>query len=137
MLNRTEAIQTLKNHDISPTHQRLVIAQYLFAKRQHLSAEQLKYSVQQKLPDISFGTIYNTLKLFEEKGLIQSIHVDGQSCYYDSYPNPHHHFYRIDTGELIDIDLDQIQFSQLPPIPKGMRHEATSVILRIQPEETH
>lgn len=136
-LNRTEVIQILKKHDILPTHQRVVIARYLLAKRQHISAEQLKYSVQQELPDISFATIYNTLKIFEEKTLIQSIHVDGQSCYYDSHPEPHHHFYRLDTQELIDIDLDQIQFSRLPSIPEGMYHKATSVVLRIQPEKTN
>jgi Fur family iron response transcriptional regulator len=135
ILNRTEAINSLRNHGILPTHQRLVIMQYLLAKRQHISAEQLKCAIQQELPDISVATIYNTLKIFQEKGLIQSVHVDNQSCYYDSYPKPHHHFYRVDTHELIDIDPDQIQFSQLPPIPEGMCHEATSVVLRIQPKE--
>ena len=52
---------------------------------------------------VSKATVYNTLNLFCERGLLRTVDVDPSRQYYDSSIESHHHFYNVDTGELIDI----------------------------------
>ncbi len=101
--DRPHLAELLRQHGIIPTHQRLVIAQALFARRQHVSADRLLERVNQHHSEVSKATIYNTMNLLEDKGLIQAIHVDPERVFYDTHTAPHHHFFDVDTGELVDI----------------------------------
>ena len=94
----------LAERGIFVTQQRRVIAQALFARNQHLTAEQLYELVNQGPARVAKATIYNTLGLFAEKGLVREIHVSASKTFYDSNTGRHHHFYNVDTGSLMDID---------------------------------
>ena len=73
MSNREEIIKKLKSYGVSPTNQRVDIAQILFARPQHLSAEQiLKMVNEESSSTASKATIYNTLGLFTKKGLYKN-----------------------------------------------------------------
>ena len=122
----------LKAHDITPTQQRIEIAQILFARPQHLSAEQVLSIVNENGQVASKATIYNTLGLFARKGLVREVIVDPTKVFYDSNTSNHHHFYNVDTGKLIDIDPDDVMLASLPLLPEGTAADGVDIIIRIR-----
>ncbi len=128
--NRLQVV--LRSRGITPTHQRLEIANVLFSRREHVSAERLLAMVNERHCETSKATIYNTLNLFVQKKLIREVIVDPDRVFYDPNTAPHHHFYNIDTSELSDIDAGQIDVSGLPALPDGMVTEGIDVIVRIR-----
>ena len=122
----------LKDADITPTQQRIEIAQILFAQPQHLSAEQVLSQVNRDQALVSKATVYNTLGLFAGKGLIREVIIDPNKVFYDSNTAPHHHFFNIDTGMLKDIDSDTVQISHLPDLPEGTAADGVDIIIRLR-----
>ena len=127
-----EIIQRLTKHGISPTHQRVEIAQVLFAKPQHVSAEQVLNIVNNGHAVTSKATVYNTLGLFARKGLIREVIIDPTKVFYDSNVTPHYHFYNEDTGILGDIAISDLDISNLPEPPAGTSTERVDVIVRVK-----
>lgn len=125
----------LRSHDISPTQQRVEIARVLLARPQHLSAEQVLYKVNEERALVSKATVYNTLGLFARKGLIKEVIVDPTKVFYDPNTKPHHHFYNVDTGTLMDIESDQVALERLPQAPEGMEPDGVDVIIRLRNSE--
>lgn len=104
MNNRDDIINKLRSSGVTPTTQRVEIAQILFARPQHLSAEQiLKMVNEESNSTASKATIYNTLGLFAKKGLVKEVIVDPSKVFYDSNVSKHFHFFNTDTGLLTDI----------------------------------
>ena len=126
------AMEILESGAVKPTRQRLAIARVLFARHQHLSADQVMLSANRADAELSKATVYNTLKLFVEKRLIREVIVDPDKVFYDSNTGPHHHFYDIQTGEIIDIDAAEITVAGLPPLPEGKVAEGVDVIVRMR-----
>jgi Fur family iron response transcriptional regulator len=124
--------ELLRSHGINPTHQRIEIANALFSRQQHLSAEQIMAIVNTRHPETSRATVYNTLNLFVEKKLIREVNVDPNKVFYDPNTCNHHHFYDVETGRLTDIDASRISVSGLPPLPKGTVTEGVDIIIRIR-----
>lgn len=122
----------LQRHDVTPTAQRLQIAEVMFREPQHLSAEQILAAVKAAGAMVSKATVYNTLKLFSEKGLVREVIVDPTRVFYDSTTGAHHHFYNADTGVLTDIVPDDVRFAQLPVLPAGTRQDGIEVIIRLR-----
>lgn len=122
----------LRSHDINPTHQRIEIAHALFSHQSHLSADQVMALVNTRHSETSKATVYNTLKLFLEKGLIREVIVNPSKVFYDPNTSAHHHLYEVDTGELTDIDASQVHISGLPALPAGMVTEGIDLIVRIR-----
>lgn len=131
-LSQQQIIELLTRHEIQPTLQRLEIAQALFARDMHLSADDVLKLVNQDSPRVSKATVYNTLGLFAEKGLIREVIVDPSRVFYDPNTIDHHHFYNVDTGELLDIDADQLALMNLPTPPAGTVADGVEVIIRIR-----
>lgn len=119
-------------HGILPTPQRLKIAEILLARPQHLSAEQIIDRLRKSGSSVSKATVYNTLNLFRESGLIKGLSVDLERRYYDSRTSAHHHFYNVDTGELTDIDEDQVSFKDLPELPQGTESQGVEVLIKVR-----
>lgn len=131
-LSREAIVARLRAHGINPTSQRIDVAELLFERPQHLSAEQVLHAVRQAGHAISKATIYNTLGLFARKGLVREVNVDSSRVFYDSNTTGHHHFYNIDTGELTDIDEMALQVTALPNVPVGTRVEGVEVVVRVR-----
>lgn len=133
-MQRGEIADLLRDHGIAPTHQRIEIAGVLFARHEHFSAEQLLSIVNARYSEVSKATVYNTLRLFLEKGLIREVIVDPTRIFYDSNMRPHHHFYNMISGELSDICDDQLTLTTLPALPEGMVADSIDIIVRIRPQ---
>ncbi len=122
----------LRSHGILPTQQRLMIARVLFSRHQHYSADQVMLSVNEGRDRVSKATVYNTLGLFARNGLVREVIVDPMRVFYDPNTDHHHHFYNVDTGELMDIDSSELQISDLPELPKGTVAAGVDVIIRVR-----
>jgi Fur family iron response transcriptional regulator len=115
---KRNVIKLLRSRGITPTSQRVKIASALFEKPQHLTADQVLLMVNQEGKKVSKATIYNTLGLFSEKGLIKELNVDSARAFYDSTTHNHYHFFSEESQELWDIqegDLDIKLPENLPP----------------------
>ncbi|GMQ96706.1 MAG: Fur family transcriptional regulator [Gammaproteobacteria bacterium] len=130
-LDRNQIRDLLKAHDVMPTRQRMAIAAVLFARPQHVSADQVLASVNESIRNVSKATVYNTLGLFAHKGLIREVIVDPQRVFYDPNIREHHHLYNNDTGELVDIEAGEILLGHLPSLPKGTKVAGIDVIIRL------
>lgn len=129
---RSEILAKFEDHGVLPTPQRLEVADVLLAKPQHLSADQIIEKLREDDSTVSKATVYNTLNLFEKRGLIKECLVDPERRFYDSTTQPHHHFYNADTGELSDIPMNDIEISGLPQLPAGTQLEGAELIVRIR-----
>ena len=129
----TDIAELLRQHGIQPTSQRLLIARLLFTRCMHLSAEEVFQLVNADNRRVSKATVYNTLGLLAEKGVVREVIADPNRIFYDPNTQPHHHFFDVATGQLTDISADQIQVSGLPPLPVGAQLEGVDVIVRLRP----
>ncbi len=132
MFGNIDVVGLMREHGITPTQQRVEIAHVLFSRPQHLSAEQVLALVNRDRHVVSKATIYNTLGLFVGKGLIREIIIDPTKVFYDPTTSPHHHFYNVDTGALMDIAADAVALSKLPDLPDGTVAEGVDVVVRIR-----
>jgi Fur family iron response transcriptional regulator len=129
---RSDILSKFHEHGVLPTAQRMEVANVLLTRPQHLSAEQIIERLREENSTVSKATVYNTLNLFEERGLIKECLVDPERRFYDSTTRPHHHFYNADTGELSDIPTNAIEFSGLPALPEGTDLQSIELIVRIR-----
>lgn len=132
LISEEAATRRLQASDILPTLQRIQIARILFARDQHLSADQVLDKVNATGGRVSKATVYNTLGLFAKKGVIREVIVDPTRVFYDTNISRHHHFYNIDTGELTDIDAELISLENYPELPAGTVAEGVDIIIRIR-----
>jgi Fur family iron response transcriptional regulator len=124
--------QLLENHGIRPTQQRVRVAQVLLATPVHMTADQLLAALKQSPGRVSKATVYNTLKLFVDHGLARQIHLDPDRCVYDSTIAPHHHFQNVETGEMLDIDPDELELAKLPALPPDTEVDSVDVVIRVR-----
>jgi Fur family transcriptional regulator, iron response regulator len=132
MVNRQIVSELLQDHGIIPTHQRVEIALLMLEGNQHLSADQVLTRVNQGGTAVSKATVYNTLGLFADRGIIRQVIVDPTKVFYDSNATPHYHFYNVDEGTLIDFDANDLPISTTPLPPAGTIAESIEVIVRIR-----
>jgi Fur family iron response transcriptional regulator len=132
MNTQEEIANRLSRHGAKPTMQRLKLAELVFSRAQHISAEQLLQRARSEGIRVSKATVYNTLNLFVECGLLRELVVDRDRVYYDSTTHDHHHFYNIDTGEMIDIPMESVSFAGVPNAPDGTECEGVDVIIRVR-----
>lgn len=133
MHSRNAIVDRLREYGINPTHQRIEIAYTLFSRQEHLSADQILAAVNTRHSETSKATVYNTLNLFVKKRLIREVIVDPSKVFYDPNIHVHHHFYNMESGQLMDIDSDALALTGLPTLPEGMAIESIDVIVRIYP----
>ena len=131
-MSRKEIVQKLKRYGVMPTSQRIEVASMLLARPQHLSADQIIDKLNSRRSCVSKATVYNTLKLFSQQGLVKGLNVDSSRKFYDSTTHAHHHFFHVESGKLTDIPDSQVSIKGLPPLPKGTEQESVEVLIRVR-----
>ena len=131
-MQRSVILKHFENHQILPTPQRLEVAEILLEKPQHLSAEQIIERLRVNGSSVSKATVYNTLNLFGERGLVKELTVDPERRFYDSTTGAHHHFYNMDTGELTDIPESDLKLLDLPELPSGTSVDSIEILINIR-----
>ncbi|MEN8168661.1 MAG: Fur family transcriptional regulator [Pseudomonadota bacterium] len=130
-MDKQEVINLLLSQQINATRQRVDIAQILFERQQHLCAEQVINELSDR-GRVSKATVYNTLNLFSQHGLVSEVCIDGGKIYYDTNTTEHHHIYNVDTGELWDIPAKTPSAVELPSLPDGTSSIGMDVVYRVR-----
>jgi Fur family iron response transcriptional regulator len=108
-----DVIKILSDAGIQPSAQRVAVAAFVLHTTEHPSADQVFATVSANFPMISRATIYNTLHLFVEKGLLRELHLAAGRVVFDPNLARHHHFINEETGEIKDIEGQQLKVSNL------------------------
>lgn len=95
------------------TDQRRTIAKLLESTNDHPDVEELHKRVNQVDQSISLATVYRTVKLFEESGILEKLEFgDGRARYEDADREHHDHLINIQNGkviEFVDSDIEMLQ----------------------------
>jgi Fe2+ or Zn2+ uptake regulation protein len=122
-------VERLKEHGIQPSAQRVAVASFALATDRHPSADDVWQSVRKKQPTLSRATVYNTLNLFVEKGLLQELVLSEGHVVFDPNLEPHHHFVDESSGRIYDVPWDSLNVRQVKKL-HGFDVENYQVVLR-------
>jgi Fur family transcriptional regulator, ferric uptake regulator len=107
---KTKIEQLCLEKGMRMTHQRAVIARVLAAATDHPDAEELHRRAHGVDSRISLSTVYRTMKLFEDAGIIdRHAFADGRARYERTRSEHHDHLIDIDTGQVIEFKNDEIE----------------------------
>jgi Fur family ferric uptake transcriptional regulator len=96
--------QTLKEKGYRLTPQRIMVLDALHSVDSHISAEEIYAKVKAKYPYANISTVYRTLELLKELGLVTEIDLDdGRIRYHLAEKGHHHHLVCSKCGSVIDL----------------------------------
>src|SRR5688572_25862381 len=110
---RTDLIQLLRQHGIRPSAQRVAIAEVVLAPEDHPGADQVLAAVQSRMPVVSRATVYNTLRVLVEKGLLRELVLADGKRIYDPKVERHHHFVDDRTGAVQDVPWEALEVARI------------------------
>ena len=95
------------------TEQRKLVAQVMSESQDHPDVDELHQRVSKLDSKISIATVYRTVKLFEEAGIVSKHDFKGNKARYEEVPEEHHdHLIDVNTGEIrefVDEDIEKLQ----------------------------
>src|SRR2546423_763039 len=97
--------RALRDRDLRATSQRVVMHRLLRDRARHVTAEDLLGEASEKLPGVSLPTVYATLELFEELGVVRRVNGGGGTLLWDTRPDAHHHMICRRCGRIEDIEV--------------------------------
>jgi len=110
-----ELSELLRDRGLRATSQRLVMHRLLRDRDRHVSAEELLAEASGLLPGLSLPTVYATLELFEELGIVRRVNGGGGTLVWDTRIDAHHHMICRSCGRIEDLetplDLDRARGS--------------------------
>lgn len=107
----------LSEHGVQPSAQRVAVARYVLNTGEHPSAERVLARVRADFPHVSRATVYNTLHLFVERGLLRELHLAPGSVVFDPNLDRHHHLVDEATGAIRDIPWRSVRISHVDDFP--------------------
>lgn len=105
-LSLEELKNDLKTQKINLSHQRLKVVEFLVQNRCHPTADCIYVELKKDIPTLSKTTIYNTLKILTDAGLVKEILIDGNEVRYDIGIDEHGHFKCQSCGKITDFGID-------------------------------
>lgn len=126
---RPDVVGLLRERGIQPSAQRVAVAQYVLFTDEHPSADKVWTRVRRRFPMISRATVYNTLNLFAEHGLVRELHLSPHSVVFDANTVAHHHFIDEETGRIHDIPWENAAMRKLPKVD-GFEIHDYQVVMR-------
>ena len=113
---------TLRNHGMKITPQRLMIFKILENNTSHPSAEEIFKRVKKIYPTVSFTTIYKTLETLKDIGEVQELIIDEDRKHYDPNTEAHHHIICSNCKKILDVFED---FSPHIKLPDNLKKDYT------------
>lgn len=104
---KSDLLARLTDAGIRPSMQRLEILEYISSCTTHPTADEIYSYMRRNNPTLSRTTVFSSVKLLAEKGLVNDINITSDSTRYDSVQStPHAHFICRDCIKIIDIPFD-------------------------------
>ena len=99
-----------KQKGVKLTDQRKLIAQIMSDSRDHPNVDELYKRVSKIDSKISIATVYRTVKLFEEAGILTKHDFKGGKARYEELPDYHHdHLIDVQSGEIVEFVNEEIE----------------------------
>ena len=98
----------LQQYKIKPSLHRIAILDFLMKHPIHPTIDMIFNELYESIPTLSKTTVYNTLKLLEEKGAVQAILIDEKNIRYDADLSVHGHFRCKKCGGIYDLELKNV-----------------------------
>ncbi|MCF6365915.1 MAG: transcriptional repressor [Bacteroidales bacterium] len=114
-----ERVQNINNEllkaGIKPSYQRMKIYEFLVNNNIHPTVDIIYKKLSKEIPTLSKTTVYNTLKLFENRNLIINVNIEESEIRYDAQKHIHGHFKCESCGKIFDFDYNynDLKFSGL------------------------
>ena len=110
----TDTLEELcKKKGVRLTEQRKVIAQVMTSSSDHPDVDELHKRINKIDSKISIATVYRTVKLFEEAGVVSKHDFKGGKARYEKSPEEHHdHLIDVNSGEIIEFVDENIELLQ-------------------------
>ena len=124
-----DMLKKLAAYGIQPTPQRIAVAEYVLNTVNHPTADEVWMNVRDRCPTLSRATVYNTLNLFAEKGLLRTQSLKDGVAVFDPHVAPHHHFIDEETGNVLDIPWDAVKVTGEKSL-QGLEVREYQVVLR-------
>ncbi len=109
-----EFLKVCRQQGVKATHQRTEILRELAGSGQHPDAETILVRVRQKIPSISVDTVYRTLRLLEDSGVIARVGSIRDRTRFDANMDRHHHFVCTECGMIGDFYSDAMDRLPVP-----------------------
>lgn len=108
-------IQELQQRNIAPSHQRIMILKYLTENQNHPTVDQIYGALRASMPTLSKATVYNTLNLFIEFGLVRVLSIEDNETRYDVMLQNHGHFKCSSCGSITNfaVNIDRFVTEEL------------------------
>jgi len=97
-------IQALRNKGYKATPQRIAICKFALSSREHPSVQRIYKEVKKTYPTVSLATVYKTLQILKEIGLVQELNFPKDQTRFDSYLEPHINLVCLRCGNIQDVD---------------------------------
>jgi Fur family peroxide stress response transcriptional regulator len=118
-----------KQAGVKLTHQRLEIFREVAASLEHPDAEAVFSEVQKRMPTVSLDTVYRTLWLLNDLGLVATLGPRRKSVRFDANLEHHHHYVCVRCG--LARDFESIELNLLP-IPDGVKEFGSIVATHVE-----
>ena len=99
----------IKERGLKSTRQRDEIASWFFGITGHHSADQIYRSIQRSSPGIGFSTVYRTMKLLCESGLVHERHFQDGEALYENVSEHHDHCICTSCGRIVEFENERIE----------------------------
>jgi Fur family peroxide stress response transcriptional regulator len=96
----------LKENGIKPSYQRIKIYEYLKENKDHPTVDNIYHALNTQIPTLSKTTVYNTLKIFIEKGIAMAITIDDNEVRFEANMETHGHFKCQVCHKIYDFKVD-------------------------------
>ncbi len=126
---KRDVVELLAARGIQPSAQRIVVAQYVLFTDEHPSADKVWARVKAGFPMISRATVYNTLNLLVERGLLRELHLAPDSIVFDPKVEAHHHFIDEGSGRIYDVAWEKVKVCDVEHI-EGFEIHDYQVVMR-------
>jgi len=124
-------MERLRRSGHRATAQRLVAFRVLRQLNRHVTAEEVQTAVAERIPNVALPTIYATLELLEQLGLIRRIATVGGTAVYDPVQEQHHHLLCSTCGGMQDLPGDfDLQPARDAAAAAGFRAGSLDVVVR-------
>jgi Fur family iron response transcriptional regulator len=124
-----DVVLRLQERGIQPSTQRVAVAEYVLSAHEHPSADEVWTRVRTRLPVISRATVYNTLHLFVERGLLRELALAEGKVVYDPNVERHHHFIDESDGSIHDLAWDALEVRRVEAL-QGVEVRDYEVVVR-------
>ena len=105
-MDKAYLLDQLREKDLRASPQRIKVLEYLFENKDHPTVDQIYKDIVCEMPSLSRTTIYNTLSVFVEAGLVRVITIEGNETRYDIITKKHGHFKCSSCQVIYDFDID-------------------------------